>query len=112
ALPATNIDSIPQSVQLYPRRANQARGNTSATFNPITGWRDSSTYIYTGQILVPDNDVAGDGIGKVAFGMSFDDSVLLKVDGQTVMRDTTWNNSTSSGALTLVAGWHDIEMRF
>jgi hypothetical protein len=28
------------------------------------------------------------------------------------MRDTTWNNLTSSGELVLSAGWHDIEMRF
>src|SRR5206468_8279316 len=72
----------------------------------------NTTYIYSGQIYVPDNDVAGDGVGHVAFWMRFDDSVSLKVDGQMVMNDPTWNNATSSGELVLSAGWHDIDARF
>jgi len=113
-----NRFNIPNSVQLQPRQA-QLNGNTIN--NPdlppgqggnAPGWADNTTYIYTGQILVPDNDVPLDGIGSVAFFMRFDDSVLLKIDGTQRMRDTTWNNATSSGRMDLKAGWHDIELRF
>jgi len=112
----TNTYNVPDSIQLEPRRANQATGNTNG--NPpgqggnAPGWTDNSTYIYTGQILVPDNGTAFDGVGHVAFGMRFDDSIQLKIDGNEVMNDRNWNNATSSGELILKAGWHDIEMRF
>ncbi|HEV8606105.1 MAG TPA: PA14 domain-containing protein [Tepidisphaeraceae bacterium] len=113
-----NTFGVPDSIQLYPRRANQARGDTNG--DPpgvggnadVPGWTDNSTYIYTGQILVPDNGTVLDGMGSIAFGASFDDSVLLKIDGQQRMRDTNWHNATSTGEMVLTAGWHDIEMRF
>jgi len=75
-------------------------------------WVDNSTYVYNGQILIPDNETAGDGQGAVSFGESFDDSVLVKVDGAQVLRNTGWNDTSSNGRLQLSAGWHDIELRF
>jgi hypothetical protein len=111
-----NSYNVPDSIQLEPRRANQAPGNINGNppgqgGNP-PGWTENSTYIYSGQILVPDNGAPFDGIGHVAFYMRFAESVSLKIDGVTRMRDTTGNNATSSGDIQLTPGWHDIEMRF
>jgi len=112
-----NTYNVPDSIQLEPRRANQAPGDTDGSppgqggNADVPGWTDNSTYIYSGQINIPDTGKL-DGMGHVAFMMRFDDSISLKIDGQAVMRDTTWNNATSTGELVLSAGWHDIEMRF
>jgi hypothetical protein len=73
-------------------------------------WRNNTTIVYTGEIFVPNTN--GNGTGTIAFGESFDDSVLVKIDGQTLLRDTAWDNSTSSGSNQLTSGWHTVEFRF
>ena len=71
---------------------------------------NDSTWIYTGEINVPDNN--GDGTGTIAFGENFDDSVQLVIDGVQRMNNGAWNVPTTSGPLTLSAGWHSFEARF
>ncbi|HEX8914610.1 MAG TPA: PEP-CTERM sorting domain-containing protein, partial [Humisphaera sp.] len=96
--------------------AGPRMGNVSATGGNANGsdlgtkWADNTTVAYAGKVSVPNNN--GNGTGTIAFGESFDDNVLIKVDGQQVLRDTTWNGTSSTGALTLSAGLHDIEIRF
>ena len=46
-----------------------------------------------------------------AFAEQFDDSVLLKIDGNTVLNDGSWNNPTSA-SVNLSAGAHSFEVRF
>lgn len=75
-----------------------------------TGWGLNETYVYTGEFFVPNNN--GDGTGTFAFAENFDDNVRLDIDGVQRLRNTTWNDATGTGALTLASGWHKIEMRF
>ncbi len=95
-------------VRLGPLQAQVQFNNTDPGM--VQGWTSNLTYVYTGQIKVPNSN--GDGTGTIAVGEVFDDSVQFKVDGSESLRDTTWNNSTSSGAITLSEGWHDVEFRF
>ncbi len=71
---------------------------------------NNTTYIYSGQINWPNNN--GDGTGTIAFGENFDDSVLLRIGGTTYMNNNAWNVPTTSGPITLPAGWTDFEVRF
>jgi hypothetical protein len=73
-------------------------------------FQNNSTWIYSGEINIPNNN--GDGTGTIAFGENFDDSVLLRIGGTQYMRDTSWNTPTTSNAITLPAGWHSFEARF
>ncbi len=63
---------------------------------------NDSTWIYTGEINVPNNN--GDGTGTIAFGENFDDGVLLRIDGVERMNNNSWNTHTTSGPLTLIRG--------
>lgn len=94
-----------------PTKVQQAFANSGASGGI---WVDNSTYVYNGQINIPDESdgIIGNGQGAISFGESFDDSVLVKVDGAQVLRNTTWNDTSSNGLLSLAAGWHDIELRF
>jgi hypothetical protein len=99
---------------LEPRFGNIAGVDSGAamTVADLTAgtWRNNTTIVYTGEIFIPNTN--GNNTGTVAFGESFDDSVLVKIDGQTLLRDTAWDNSTSSGSNQLSAGWHTVEFRF
>lgn len=75
-----------------------------------TGWGTNETYIYSGQFFVPDNN--GNGTGSFAFAENFDDSVRVMIDGTQRLSNGTHNDATGTGALTLPAGWHDVEFRF
>ncbi|HZZ73009.1 MAG TPA: autotransporter-associated beta strand repeat-containing protein, partial [Pirellulales bacterium] len=88
------------AVQLGPVRAQ----STDTTLFP-----NNTTFVYSGQVLVPNNN--GDGTGSIALAENFDDSVLIKIDGVQKDRDTVYNSPTSTGKLTLSAGWHNIEIR-
>ncbi|MES2569309.1 MAG: autotransporter-associated beta strand repeat-containing protein, partial [Verrucomicrobiota bacterium] len=67
---------------------------------------DNSTWGYTGYI---NNSSANDVTWT--FAENFDDSVLLKIDGVTVLNDTAWNSPTKAN-YTLTPGRHVIEARF
>ena len=90
-------------VQLSPRFANIA-----ATL----GWGEQQTVTYTGQINIPDNGTSGDGLGSVAFAKFFDDSTRIRIDGTTVVENTTFNDGVANATGALSVGWHDIEIRF
>jgi hypothetical protein len=100
--------------QLSPRFARIAGNdnNTPMTNADLQGgvWHNNTTIVYTGQIRVPNTN--GDGTGSIAFGEDFDDSVYVAIDGAPVLSDQKWDNSTSSGMITVPAGLHNIEFRF
>ena len=79
--------------------------NGTVQANSTTGWAEHTTTIYTGKVFVPAS-------GRISFAESFDDAVLVKIDGAQVLRNTQWDNTTGSGALTLTPGYHDFEARF
>ena len=72
----------------------RAQSDNTAAFG------DNSTWIYSGEINVPNNN--GDGTGTIAFGENFDDSVLLRIDGTVYMNNNAWNVPTTSGPITLI----------
>src|SRR4029079_10156561 len=50
---------------------------------------NNGTWVYTGEVKIPDTD--GDGTpGPIAFGEQFDDYVLLKIDGTTLINNNAW----------------------
>jgi autotransporter-associated beta strand protein len=95
--------------------AGPVMGQISTVVNPAQAqsahtWSDNTTWIYTGQFF--DDD------GFFSFAENIDDNVLVKIDGVTRLRDTTWNNPTTTGAPAAGYGmgpagdgWHDIEIR-
>src|SRR5213076_624685 len=46
-------------------------------------WDQNETWVYTGQFFVAS--------GTPAFAENIDDNVLVKIDGVTVLNDTSWN---------------------
>jgi hypothetical protein len=120
----------------------RVEGGTNATEFPTVGTADTvdlglsraqttnigffggnnGTWVYTGEIRLPDTD--GDGIpGPVAFAEQFDDYALLKIEGVEYMNNTAWDIPHSSGAIELADtepdgkgtagdGWFTFEARF
>jgi hypothetical protein len=83
---------------------------------------DNGTWVYTGEIRIPDTDADGTP-GPIAFGEQFDDFALLKIDGSTVINNNSWNVAASSGEIeradnepdgngTANDGWFTFEGRF
>ena len=85
-----------QSVKLDTTQANR----TDSGF-----FADHTTWMYSGCLVV--TNPAG---VTWTFGENFDDSVLLKIDGATVLNDGTWDSATI-GTVTLAAGLHTYELR-
>jgi hypothetical protein len=104
--PGTSPNPQVGGIKLEPVLA-QLAGNGN-----VEPWPDNTTHIYTGQFLVPDNGTAGDGLGHFAFAEHFDDSTLVKIDGVDRINNQNWDIPNTTGALTLSAGWHDLELRF
>ena len=67
-------------------------------------WADHETWVYTGSFY---NDTAR----SISFAANIDDSTLLKIDGNTLISDTTWNN-TDVATTAVSQGWHTFEVRF
>ncbi|MEX2138445.1 MAG: PEP-CTERM sorting domain-containing protein [Pirellulales bacterium] len=74
-------------------------------------WGDNETWVYTGQMFFPDNGAA-DGQSQFSLAEHIDDNVLLRIDGVQRLRNTQWDVATSTGQLTVPAGWHDVDFRF
>ena len=72
---------------------------------PTDGLPDNTTAIYSGLLNNPTN-----GDVTWTFAENFDDNVLLVIDGQQVLRDTSWNTPTK-GNYTLTPGLHRFELR-
>ena len=90
------------SVQLSTRYANIAFASSAASGGV---WIDNSTYIYTGYI----NNASASSV-TWTFGKQFDDAVNLKIDGNTLINDGTWNNAVTAN-YTLTPGRHAFELR-
>jgi hypothetical protein len=106
--PNPGTSNVPDvgGIRLEPRLAQTAG---SGNMEP---WPDNTTHIYTGQFLVPDNGTPGDGLGHFAMAEHFDDNTLIKIDGVTRLSNQNWDIPNTTGALTMSAGWHDLELRF
>jgi len=93
------------TAQLTTRYANI---KDSSPAYPATGgaWVDNSTYVYSGYVY----NYALTNV-TWTFGENFDDSVLLKIDGVTILNNGTWNVPTTNN-YTLTPGAHSIEIRF
>ncbi len=95
-------DAIPHtSIQLS---ARWGTSTTSGGNNVYPAWGNNTTWGYTGYFYVPT-------AGIYTFGKNFDDNGYLKIDGTSIISDTTYNDAyTNTDALT--AGWHTIDLRF
>ena len=68
-------------------------------------WTDNSTYIYTGYVW--NNSATNE---NWTFNKYFDDSGLVKIDGSTIINDSTWSNNVI-GNVTMTPGPHALEVR-
>jgi autotransporter-associated beta strand protein len=91
------------AVELTTTAANGACGS-GGTINAKL-WPDNSMYVYSGYIWnrAPTN-------ATWTFAENFDDQVLLRIDGVTVLNDATWNLPTK-GTITLSPGAHAFDLR-
>ncbi|MDB6155519.1 MAG: Extracellular serine protease precursor, partial [Chthoniobacteraceae bacterium] len=85
---------------------NITLGTPKSESNAAPDFVDNSTWGYTGYILNPSSTNV-----TWTFAENFDDSVLLKIDGVTVLNDTAWNSPTKAN-YTLTPGRHVLEARF
>lgn len=67
-------------------------------------WAENVTYVYWGQMYFQE--------GVYHFGEYMDDSAWVEIDGKVVLKDTHWNQRTSSGDVPMTEGWHDVAFRF
>ncbi|WP_040395376.1 carbohydrate-binding protein, partial [Catenovulum agarivorans] len=65
--------------------------------------RANSTEVFRGEIY--------DADGHISFYEHIDDSVRLYIDGQLVLSNDSWENSSQTTDLNLTPGWHDFELR-
>lgn len=79
---------------------------TTTMGNTQAGWGLNETYVYTGYIW---NRAATNVTWT--FAEHIDDSVLIKIDGMTVMNNGTWTTPTIA-TWTLTPGAHSFECRF
>lgn len=78
-------------------------GPHAATNNTRDVWADKRTWVYRGQIFL-------DG-GPYSFAERNDDSILLKIDGEVLLENTSFATFTKTPIVRLPAGWHEIELR-
>jgi hypothetical protein len=100
----TTAPNPQSSIQRTPRAVN-GWCNSGGTINGAY-WPDNSTYIYSGYIW----NRATTNV-TWTFAENFDDAVLLRIDGTTVLNNTNWNEPTK-GTITLSPGPHLFEARF
>ncbi len=67
-----------------------------------SGWPVNTTYVYWGKIYL-------DG-SVYRFGENIDDNAMLKINGEIVFNNTTWNVA-SFGIVELPEGWYDFDLR-
>ncbi len=99
AIPTSGPNS--GGIQLSPVLAQVT--NSGTTFP--AGLANQMTVGYTGYI----NNYSSAPV-TYTFAENFDDNVLLKIDGTTVLNDTAWNNPTEAN-YTLSPGSHTFELR-
>ena len=72
--------------------------------NVYSFWAENVTYVYWGQMYFQE--------GVYHFAESMDDSAWVEIDGEVVLKNTLWNQRTSSGGIAMTEGWHDVAFRF
>ena len=92
------------SVQLGTRYANIADGSPGYA-NTGGAWTDNSTYIYSGNII----NSTGSTV-TWTFAKNFDDATTLRIDGNTILNDGSWNNPVYAN-YTLTPGAHAFDLR-
>jgi autotransporter-associated beta strand protein len=95
----------PSTTNQLTTRAANGWCNSGGTINDAL-WPDNSMYVYSGYIWnrAPTNETW-------TFAENFDDQVLLRIDGITVLNDNVWG-TTSKGSITLTPGPHSFDVRF
>jgi len=111
----SNLASVPNptygsDVDLGFTMGNKAGNDAAVAQTTAKTWATNNTWFYKGQMFWPNSN--GNGTGTLSFAENVDDSVFMWVDGVQKLNNTTWNTPSSSGAITLPTGWHDIEVRF
>ena len=101
--PVAGAFNITDSISLSTNTLTQL---TTRMANTTAGWPDNTTYIYNGYIW---NRAATNVTWT--FAENFDDSVLLKIDGNTLLNNGSWNTPTLAN-YTLTPGGHAFEARF
>jgi autotransporter-associated beta strand protein len=96
-------------IDLTTTMANKTGGDGAVIQTTAKTWATNNTWFYRGQIYFPNNN--GNGTGTITFGENVDDGTFLRIDGTTVLNDTTWNVPVSV-AVTRSTGWHEIDLRF
>jgi autotransporter-associated beta strand protein len=84
--------------------------NGTTTGDLSLGWKDQTTWIYSGQFFFAGNT----NNNSVTVGKSFDDGIVVKIDNQVVLNNQTFGaNPVPIGTISgLTPGtWHTIEVR-
>jgi len=91
------------SVELTTTAANGFCGSGGTINGKL--WPDNSTYVYSGYIWNRESTNV-----TWTFAENFDDQVLLRIGGTTVLDNNTWNTPTK-GTITLAPGAHSFDLR-
>ena len=75
-----------------------------ARLNTKPPWKDNFTVVYTGQVYTD--------TGKIGFKENIDDVTWVKLNGDVIINDSTWNVLAQAQADLGTPGWYDIEIRF
>jgi autotransporter-associated beta strand protein len=77
---------------------------STVTQNPLTGWSDNTTWVYTGQIRANGN--------FLTFAEQVDDSTWVRFNGNVEVNNTSWFTPSVSRAIPVTPGqWYDVEIR-
>jgi len=96
-------DPIPQgTVQLTARWGSDTTTGTGS--NIYQDWGSYTTWGYRGFFYAAT-------AGTYTFGKNFDDWGYLKIDGNVIINNNTWDAAVTATA-TLTVGWHAIDLRF
>jgi len=88
----------------YPTVTEQQLGPHTGATTAEPPWAENRTWVYTGKIYL-------DG-GTYYFAENINNFAMMAIDGAVLIDDLDYAVPTSSGAVSLPAGWHDIEIRF
>jgi autotransporter-associated beta strand protein len=109
-IPPPGNSAYGTDTQLYPLMAETPGNDHSIVPTTLHVWATNNQWIYSGTINWPNTD--HNGSGTLSFAENMVDNTLLRVDGKTYINDSSWNTPMGTGAITLPAGPHSIDMRF
>jgi autotransporter-associated beta strand protein len=77
---------------------------STVTQNPLTGWSDNTTWVYTGQIRANGP--------FLTFAEQVDDNTWVRFNGNVEVNNTSWFTPSVSRAIPVTPGqWYDVEIR-